>query len=238
MSAWNIIIPAVAGGGTAAWGAFHPRSRLFGPIIRNAGAECALTFDDGPNPRVTPRLLALLDKYEVPATFFVLGKYVSEYSGLTAEIAARGHVIGNHTYSHRSLVFFSRQGIVDELNRCDEAVFRATGNRTTCARPPYGFRGPQFFAAARTVGLLQIVMWSVNGHDWKLQPESAMRRRLEKVGAGDIVLLHDGDHQTSNSIREHMLDALEFWIPRWKDAGIRFTSQLPASQHVKMVRLE
>jgi len=178
---------------------------------------------------VTPRLLALLDKYEVPATFFVLGKYVSEYSGLTAEIAARGHVIGNHTYSHRSLVFFSRQSIVDELRRCDEAVFRATGNRTTCVRPPFGFRGPQFFAAARTAGLLQIVMWSVNGHDWKLQPAAAMRRRLENVRSGDIVLLHDGDHQTSNIVRDHMLDALEFWIPRWKDAGIRFT--WPITRH-------
>jgi peptidoglycan/xylan/chitin deacetylase (PgdA/CDA1 family) len=235
VSAWNIILPAVAGGGTAAWGALHPRSQLFGPMVRSAGRSCALTFDDGPNPRVTPRVLALLEKYEIPATFFVLGKYAEAHAALTAEIAARNHVIGNHTYGHPSLVFFSRQRIVDELNRCDDAVLRATGKRTTSVRPPFGFRGPQFFSAAREAGLLQIVAWSVNGRDWRPQSASAMQRRLKKVRAGDIVLLHDGDHQTSNAIRDHMLAALEYWIPRWKDAGIQFTSRIPDTQHAKMI---
>jgi peptidoglycan/xylan/chitin deacetylase (PgdA/CDA1 family) len=193
-----------------------------------------LTFDDGPNPRITPLLLALLEKHAVPATFFVLGKYASAHPGLTAEIAARGHVIGNHTYGHHSLIFFSRRQIVDELKRCDDAVFRATGKRTACVRPPFGFRGPQFFAAARTAGFRQTVMWSVNGRDWKPQSASAMQDRLRKVSAGDIVLLHDGDHHTSNTERGHMLAALEFWIPRWKDAGIRFTSQIADTHRAKM----
>src|SRR6516162_262157 len=122
MNAWDIVIPTVAAAGTAAWGTFHPRSQLFGPVIRDAGSACALTFDDGPNPEVTPRLLALLEKHGIRATFFVLGKYALEHPGLTAEVAARGHVIGNHTYEHRSLVFFSRQRIIEELKRCDDAV--------------------------------------------------------------------------------------------------------------------
>jgi peptidoglycan/xylan/chitin deacetylase (PgdA/CDA1 family) len=234
VTAFDILAPAIAVGGTAAWGAFHPRSQLFGPVIRSAGDACALTFDDGPNPRVTPRLLALLEKYRVPATFFVLGKYASEHHGIMAEIAARNHLIGNHTYTHPSLVFFSRRRIVEELKRCDDAVIRATGKTTVCVRPPFGFRGPQFFGAARAAGFSQIVMWSVNGHDWNPQAASSTRRRLEKVGSGDIVLLHDGDHRTSNPDRAHMLDALEFWIPRWKDAGIRFTTGAPVTGHVKM----
>jgi len=216
--------PAIAAAGIAAWGAFHPRSQLFGPTVRSTGPACSLTFDDGPNPRVTPRLLSLLDKYQVPATFFVLGKYVREHASLAGEILAGKHALGNHTYSHPSLVFWSRRGIIDELNRCEDAVFQATGARTACVRPPFGFRGPQFGSAARQAGFSKIVMWSINGRDWKPQPARNVVARLEKVRRGDIVLLHDGDHRTFNADRGPMLEALEFWLPRWKDSGMQFVS--------------
>src|SRR5215469_9827520 len=100
MDALGIGVPSIACLGVAAWGAFHPRSQLFGPIVSNVEKSCALTFDDGPNPRVTPQLLFLLEKYRVTATFFVLGKYAQQDPGLLADIAASGHVIGNHTYGH------------------------------------------------------------------------------------------------------------------------------------------
>src|SRR5215831_19049501 len=117
MTPWTLLAPIAAAAGVSAWGTFHPRSQLFGPVVRTAGDNCALTFDDGPNPAVTPRLLALLDKYQVPATFFLLGKYVREHPSLAAEIAARQHAIGNHTFSHPSLVFYSRSRIIEELQR-------------------------------------------------------------------------------------------------------------------------
>src|SRR6266481_4177558 len=108
MNPLEIVIPATTAAlGFPAWGAFHPGSQLFGPTVRSAGKACALTFDDGPNPRATPQLLALLEKHRVPATFFVLGKYVKQYPALTAEILAAGHAVGNHTYSHFSLIFFT-----------------------------------------------------------------------------------------------------------------------------------
>ena len=224
MSPWNVVVPAVAGAGLCAWGALHPRSQLFGPTLRNAGSGCALTFDDGPNPDVTPHVLSLLEKYQVPATFFVLGKHVREYPGLAAEIAGRNHQLGNHTYTHPSLLLFTRQRIIDELNRCEDAIIEATGRRTTRVRPPFGFRGPQFDSAARRAGFSKVVMWSVNAWDWNPQAPSSVGRRMRKVTRGDIVLLHDGDHRASKADRRHMLQALEFWLPRWKDSGLEFVA--------------
>jgi peptidoglycan/xylan/chitin deacetylase (PgdA/CDA1 family) len=224
MNAWTSAIPAVAGAGLLAWGAFHPRSQLFGPTVWKAGNACALTFDDGPNPSATPRLLVLLHKYGVRATFFVLGKYVRANPGLLADIAAGGHVIGNHTDTHPNLVFSSRRDIMDELQRCEDAIVGATGARTIAVRPPFGFRGPQFHWAARRLGFSKIVMWSISARDWKPQASTRVSRRIQKMAPGDIVLFHDGDHRASNADRSYMLQALEFWLPRWNDSGLQFVS--------------
>ncbi len=222
MTPLEIAVPALAAVGFPAWAAFHPRSQLFGSTICRVEKGCALTFDDGPNPRVTPRLLSLLHQYNVRATFFLLGKYVRQYPALAAEIAAANHQIANHTFSHSSLVFFGRRQILDEINRCEDAIFQATGRRSVAIRPPFGFRGPQFGAAVRAAGFGRIVMWSVSGRDWKPQPAARMIGRLRKVGPGDIVLLHDGDHHVPEANREHMIQALELWLPRWIDSGLEF----------------
>jgi peptidoglycan-N-acetylglucosamine deacetylase len=224
MDLWKLIIPALSASGLAAWGALHPASQLFGLTLRRLESGCALTFDDGPNPEVTPRLLSLLDRHEVPATFFLLGKYVREHPELAREIAARNHRIGNHTDAHPSLLFMSPGQIRDQLNRCEDAIVSSTGRRSNYVRPPFGFRGPQFDSVARQAGFSRTVMWSVNAHDWKAQPVASVGRYLRRVGDGDIVLLHDGDHRRSNADRNHMLQALEYWLPRWKDAGLEFVS--------------
>jgi peptidoglycan/xylan/chitin deacetylase (PgdA/CDA1 family) len=224
MNPLEIIIPALTAVGVPAWAGLHPRSQLFGATVCSLGDGCALTFDDGPNPRVTPNLLALLEKYRVPATFFVLGKYVEQYPHLTAEITAAGHTIGNHTFGHPSLLFYSQQQIIDELSRCETTVYTATGRRMNIVRPPFGFRGPQFRSAARKVGLSRTAMWSVSGHDWNQQPAASVSRRIEKVKQGDIILLHDGDHRVANINRSHMLEALANCLPRWQDVGLKFVT--------------
>ncbi len=224
MEFWKIVVPVLSASGLAAWGAFHPGSQIFGPTLRRLEQGCALTFDDGPNPEVTPRLLALLDRHAVPATFFMLGKYVREHPALVREIAARKHRIGNHTYAHPSLLFMTRSQIRDELNRCEDALVSAIGRRSDCVRPPFGFRGPQFESVARQLGFSKPVMWSVSARDWNPQPAASIIRRLRRARAGDIVLLHDGDHRKSGADRSHTLQALESWLPQSKDSGVEFVA--------------
>ncbi len=231
MNPWHIALAAIpAGAGLGAWGAFHPASQLFGRTLRRCGgaSRLALTFDDGPNPRLTPRLLDLLDRYGARSTFFLIGQYVRACPDLAREIAARGHAVGNHTDTHPSLLWLSRRSIVEELNRCQDAIHQATGRVPTSMRPPYGWRGPQLRAALRRARLDRVVMWSRAAYDWKPQPASRVVERLEGLRGGEIVLLHDGNPQKLGGDREHTLAALELLLPRWKDAGMEFVALDPA----------
>jgi peptidoglycan/xylan/chitin deacetylase (PgdA/CDA1 family) len=222
-----------ASAGLAAWGAFHPASQLFGATLRrlpdNPGGETllALTFDDGPNPAMTPRLLDILAKEQVRATFFLIGEYVRAFPALAGEIAARGHAIGNHTDTHPSLVLLSRRRIAEEFRRCQEAIAQATGRAPVWMRPPRGFRSPQMHVAARQAGFRGVAMWSTHARDWKRQPASDVIARLRRVRPGDIVLLHDGAPPAEGGPgrdRWHTLAAVEHWLPRWKERGWKFVT--------------
>ncbi len=226
-------IPALAAcggvcatGGIFAWAAAAPSSELFGATIRTTGSDStiALTFDDGPNPAVTPRLLDLLDRHDVQATFFLIGEWVRAEPSLAREIATRGHTAGNHTNTHATLTFLSRARIAEELNRCDDAIEVATGEKSRWVRPPFGFRSPMLGGIVRKRGDRGVVMWSRWARDWKPQPTEGVAQRLRRVRGGDIVLLHDGDHRVVNGDRNHTVAAVEYWLPRWKDAGFRFVT--------------
>jgi len=210
--------------GICAWGAYHPSSELFGKTLRRTGraGAVALTFDDGPNPAVTPQLLDLLDRYDVRGTFFLIGRHVRACRALTAEIAARGHTIGNHTDTHPNLLWQSRRRILDELERCDASIADATGVRPRIMRPPWGYRQPQVHAAARDAGFGHPVLWSRSARDWRPQPTTGVIRRLRTIRAGDIVLLHDGFHAALGADRQHTVRALEYWLPRWKAQELAF----------------
>jgi peptidoglycan-N-acetylglucosamine deacetylase len=215
-----------AAGGIFAWAAVAPSSELFGATIRRTGSDStiALTFDDGPNPAVTPGLLDLLDRHRVQATFFLIGEWVRAEPSLAGEIAARGHTAGNHTNSHAALTFLSPARIAEELDRCDHAIEAATGEKPRWMRPPFGFRSPLLGGIVRRRGDAGVVMWSRWARDWKPQPTEPVSRRLRGVRGGDIVLLHDGDHRVVNGDRRHTVAALEYWLPRWKDAGFKFVT--------------
>src|SRR5262249_15428127 len=210
--------------GICAWGSYHPSSELFGKTQRRTGRgrTIALTFDDGPNPAVTPQLLDLVDRYDARGTFFLIGRHVRACRALTAEIAARGHTIGNHTDTHPNLLWQSRWRILDELERCDASIADATGLRPRIMRPPWGYRPPQVHAAARDAGFGHPVLWSRSARDWRPQPTTEVIRRLRTIRAGDIVLLHDGFHAALGADRQHTVRALEYWLPRWKARELAF----------------
>jgi peptidoglycan-N-acetylglucosamine deacetylase len=226
MNPWAMTGAAAAGAaGILAWGAVSPRAELYGPTVRRAkdAQEIALTFDDGPNPAATPMVLDLLERYGAAATFFLMGAHVRAFPELAKEIAERGHEAGNHTETHPNLALCSGRRIAEELERCNEAIFWATGTRAEAMRPPFGFRGPQLARRVREAGLKRVVMWRAMAWDWKEQPAERVIERLRGVRGGDIVLLHDGDHREERGERGHTVKALEYWMPRWADAGFRFT---------------
>jgi peptidoglycan-N-acetylglucosamine deacetylase len=223
---------AAAAAGMAAWGAVAPSSELFGPTLRHTASsrQIALTFDDGPNPAVTPRLLELFDRYSVHATFFLIGKFARACPELVKEISARGHLVGNHSDTHANLIFRSRAGIREELSRCQDAISAALhAEPPLWMRPPYGYRSPMLRGEIRRAGMRGVVMWSKICWDWKPQPPERLIERLSRVARpnlpqGDIVVLHDGDHRALDGDRHHVVAALEHWLPRWRDAGLEFVT--------------
>ena len=213
--------------GVFAWAAVAPSAQLFGPTLRHTGDSSivALTFDDGPNPAVTPELLDLLERHNAHGTFFQIGQRVRAFPALAREISLRGHTIGNHTDTHARLTFLSPERIRQELRSCNEALEAAAGRTVCWMRPPYGYRGPQLEPTVRRQGDgIRVVMWSASARDWKVQPAERIIKRLRRVRGGDIVLLHDGDHRMPQGNRHGTVAALQYWLPRWKDAGIRFAS--------------
>jgi peptidoglycan-N-acetylglucosamine deacetylase len=224
MTLW---IPVAAGvsaaSGVLSWAAVHPASQLFGPTITRAPSAdaVALTFDDGPNPAITPRLLDLLERENTRATFFVIGRWVRACPALVGEIAARGHAVANHTDTHPNLTFLPPRTIVAELTRCQDAIAHATGRYPRSMRPPFGFRGPQLRTAIARTGLSHVVTWTVMGRDWSPRGSRQLKDRLRRVRGGDIVVLHDGHHARFGAERTATLDALTYWLPRWRDSGLR-----------------
>lgn len=235
--------PAVlaAAAGLTAYGAVHPRSQLFGSTVyrTNSPRKLALTFDDGPNPYVTPKLLDLLDRFQAKATFFVIGKFARECPELLKETAARGHVVGNHTDAHPNLFWSKPDKITIELRCCNYSIIAATGAPARWFRPPYGMRNPWVIPAARELQQ-RAVLWTLIPKDWKATSSEWLVPRLAPIAerakrklsttpvphnaSGDILCLHDGSHRQLNADRFPTLAAVEYWLPRWRDLGLEFVT--------------
>lgn len=238
-------VPAalVVAGGVTTYGAAYPRSQLFGPTIcyTPSPRQLALTFDDGPNPAITPRLLDLLGQHRARATFFVIGRFVRQCPDLVREVAARGHAIGNHTETHPNLFWLGRGRLRAELARCQDAIAAVLGAPAVLMRPPFGMRNPFVDGVAGEVGIESVVMWTLIPGDWRAKSAEWLIRRMQPIadrGAraqrgmraaarGDVLCLHDGNHRHLNGDRSRTLKALEYWLPRWRDLGLEFVTITP-----------
>jgi peptidoglycan/xylan/chitin deacetylase (PgdA/CDA1 family) len=244
MNTWLIAPSALVAGAAAmsAYGAAHPRSQLFGHTLYRTdhARKLALTFDDGPNPAITPKLLDLLDRYQAKATFFLVGRYVREAPGLVKEMGSRGHLIGNHTDTHPNLLFCGPEETRVELLRCSEAISHVTWAEPRWFRPPFGLRSPWLGALVQQQRM-RMVMWTLLPGDWRVKPANWLIKRMKPIAAkartlpprdassqgrtdGDVVCLHDGDYTRPNGDRGHTLAALEYWLPRWRDLGLEFVT--------------
>jgi peptidoglycan-N-acetylglucosamine deacetylase len=159
----------------------------------------ALTFDDGPHPTWTPQVLNILDLFQIKATFFVVGENVARYPGLTAEILRRGHSGQNHSYTHPDLVTLSNDQVDLELRR-NHIELRAAGvPKPNCLRPPYGSYDQRIDLLAEARGL-ELVLWDVDTRDWSRPGVPAIVDRATQAGSGDIVLMHDGGGDRSQTV--------------------------------------
>jgi peptidoglycan/xylan/chitin deacetylase (PgdA/CDA1 family) len=161
-------------------------------IWRCPSHAVALTFDDGPDPEKTQPLLDLLAAAHLRATFFVIGAKAMRWPALVGRIAAAGHTVGNHSFSHRSFPLLSSREITSELVRCNEVVETITGVTPRFVRVPYGRRDVRFYRIAARLGLTP-VFWSLDTLDWLGSSSRRVAARASRARGGDIVLMHDGN---------------------------------------------
>ncbi|MET8690120.1 polysaccharide deacetylase family protein [Streptomyces sp. NPDC004732] len=190
------------------------------PILRMPGRDrsMVLTFDDGPDPRYTPRILRTLRKHDVRAMFFVCGEMAVDNADLLREMADDGHLIGNHTWSHPQLTRLGRRAMREQIERTCDVIEESTGEPPAWFRAPYGAWNRNAFQLGAELGM-EPLAWTVDTLDWT-EPGAATIVRRVRAGAGPgvVVLSHDAGGNRSGSV-----EALHTYLPELLDSGYRLT---------------
>ncbi|MFF4585080.1 polysaccharide deacetylase family protein [Streptomyces sp. NPDC001388] len=196
------------------------------PLLRMSGRgrTMVLTFDDGPDPRYTPRILDTLAEYGVRAMFFVCGEMAVDHQDLLARMADEGHVVGNHTWSHPLLTALSRRRIRSEMTRTSEVIEAGYGERPRWFRAPYGAWNRAAFQLGAELGM-EPLAWTVDTLDWTTPGVRTIVDRVEEgAGSGVVILSHDAGGDRTQSVK-----ALRRYLPRLLDSGYHIT--VPQRQH-------
>ena len=189
----------------------NPDMRMSSNFPRNSGITftrvsvsgnyVAITFDDGPHPQNTPRLLDILRARNVKATFYVIGRSVDLHPGIVRRTVAEGHEIGNHSHTHRLMTQLSDSEVRSEMQRCEDAIGRAAGVRPRTMRPPYGGLSQRQRELVHAEFGYPTILWSVDPLDWKRPgPSVVAQRMISGAAPGGILLAHDLHSQTVDAM--------------------------------------
>lgn len=195
-----------------------------GKFIVRKGSEdlkiLAITFDDGPHPRITKEILKTLDEYDIKATFFMLGKNVENYPKVVEQVYKEGHEIGNHTYSHIDVKACSESKIKDEIQKTQALLESITNTKHNLFRPPFGYHNKKILKIVKENDC-RIVLWSdVDSKDWSNPGVNhIVKEIMNKVKNGDILLFHDYVEGKSDTA-----EALKIIIPKLKEKGYEFVT--------------
>jgi peptidoglycan/xylan/chitin deacetylase (PgdA/CDA1 family) len=226
---WHWVVGAlVANHAALAAAGLWPRSHLLGPNwtrLPQRGAQApsvAITIDDGPDPQITPQVLALLEGYAASVTFFCIGERVLRYPDLAQEIVRRGHVIENHSQRHRhNFSLLGPGGMNSEISQAQESIFRVTGSCPQFFRAPAGLRNP-FLDPVLARLKLHLASWTRRGFDTVSADADAVFRRLANpLQAGDILLLHDGHAARTRRGQPVILEVLPRLLDALKARGLK-----------------
>lgn len=218
---------ALLAAGVWSWGTVHPNSPLFGRVLARLPTRertVALTFDDGPNPDATPRILDTLAEWGVTATFFVLGRHAERWPALVQRTAEEGHALGNHGFWHRKLHWRSPGYVRRDLALGTAAIRSAAGVHPRWFRAPHGYRSPWVSRIARGFGQ-RTVGWTLGVRDSD-RPGTALisGRVLRRVSPGTILLLHDGDGYDPAGDRMQTAKALPAILRGLRERGYGFAT--------------
>lgn len=186
----------------------------------------ALTFDDGPSPIWTAKILDELKKSNVKATFFMLGEHVQKYPQIAKRVAEEGHEIGNHTFDHHVLIYYTMDELEKEIRDAEKIIKDVTGQVTKYFRPPKAWLTNQEKQKIKEMGY-EVILWSLNSKDWVTFDDKYMVRYLMRhIKPGDIILFHDsgGTFSTEGGDRHETVLAVFRLIEKLKERGYRFVT--------------
>jgi peptidoglycan-N-acetylglucosamine deacetylase len=214
---WRKLLAGVGGRAAAQPAPAASPAPASAPAPAGSAGVVYLTFDDGPAPAWTPRVLELLARYRARATFFVLGRSAAAHPELVRQEFVAGHGVGNHTWSHRRLTGLRGAQLAAEVSATSAAIQRITGAPVRCLRPPFAAVDAASADRVRALGL-RLVLWDVDPDDW-LRPgaRTIAGRVLGRVRSGDVVLMHDGGGDRSQTMA-----ALEQVLATLSARGFRF----------------
>ncbi|MDD5097798.1 MAG: polysaccharide deacetylase family protein [Candidatus Omnitrophica bacterium] len=199
-----------------------------GTIYRVNSSEklVALTFDDGPSPVWTPKILDELKAAGVKATFFMLGEHVARYPDVARRVVNEGHEIGNHTYDHHVLLYYTMKELEDELNYADRVIKGVTGVETKYFRPPKAWLTKEEKVEVNAMGY-QVILWSLNSKDWvTFHDKQITSYILRRIRSGDIILFHDsgGAFTAEGGDRSQTVKTIPRLVKKLKERGYKFVT--------------